>query len=114
MMNKWISRALRIALMVMVTVAVFGLVVMSLWNWLMPALFGWRTISFGQALGLVLLSKILFGGFRGGWGHGRHWRNGMRERWEQMTPEQREQLQQRLQRCCGSIPASAQPKTEKP
>ena len=70
MMNKWISRALRIAMMVIIAVAVFGLVVMSLWNWLMPALFGWRAISFGQALGLVLLSKILFGGFRGGWGHG--------------------------------------------
>jgi hypothetical protein len=45
--------------------AVFGLVVMSLWNWLMPTLFGWHVISYWQALGLLILSKILFGGFRG-------------------------------------------------
>jgi hypothetical protein len=101
MISKGISRGLRIAVMVIVACAVFGFVVMSLWNWLMPPLFGWRTIGFWQAIGLVLLSKILFGGFRGGWGRGRHWRRGMRERWENMTPEQREQMRERLQACCG-------------
>lgn len=114
MISKWISRALRIVIMVIVACAVFGFIVMSLWNWLMPPLFGWHTIGFWQALGLVLLSKILFGGFRGGWSHGRHWRRGMRERWERMTPEQREQMRQHLQACCGQFPGSAEPKTEKP
>jgi len=38
-------------------------VVMHLWNWLLPALFGWRQVTFWQALGLVLLCRILFGGF---------------------------------------------------
>ena len=34
-----------------------------LWNWLMPAMFGLQTVTFWQALGLLVLSKILFGGF---------------------------------------------------
>ena len=42
---------------------VFGYVVMLLWNWLMPALFGIKTITYLQAFGIVLLAKILFGGF---------------------------------------------------
>jgi hypothetical protein len=106
-----VARAIRIMVMVIIAGALFGFIVMSLWNWLMPVLFGWHTITFWQALGLVLLSKILFGGFRGGWGHGRHWRRGMRERWEQMTPEQREQMRQHLRDRCGHFP-SAEPKTE--
>lgn len=41
----------------------FGAVVMLLWNWLMPELFGLKVIGYWQAFGLVLLAKILFGGF---------------------------------------------------
>ncbi|MGZ7039533.1 MAG: hypothetical protein ACXVJO_15265, partial [Thermoanaerobaculia bacterium] len=45
-----------------------GEVVMGLWNWLLPSLFGWRQVTFWQALGLLVLCRILFGGFgmRGG------------------------------------------------
>ncbi len=113
MIQNRVSRAVKILMMVLIASALFGFVVMSLWNWLMPALFGWRSISFWQALGLLLLTKLLFGGLRGGWGHGRHWRRGMRERWERMTPEQREKMRERLQACCGPFPASAETKTEK-
>ena len=71
---------------------VFGLVVRSLWNWLMPTLFGLPAITFWQAWGLMVLSWILLGGFRGLGGSARHSRHGCRERgerWRQMTPEQR-------------------------
>jgi hypothetical protein len=82
--------------------AVFGYVVMRLWNWLMPALFGWHLISFWQALGILVLSKILFGGFHGRHGGHGHWRYRMRERWEQMTPEEREKFRQSMRgRFCG-------------
>jgi hypothetical protein len=101
MRNIRIVRALKIMVLVAIAVAVFGWIVMSLWNWLMPALFGWSPIGFWQALGIFILSKILFGGFRGGWGHGRHWRRRMMERWEQMTPEEREKFRKGLQGCCG-------------
>jgi hypothetical protein len=42
-------------------VLIFGLVVRFLWNWLMPAIFGLKTISYLQGIGLMLLSRILFG-----------------------------------------------------
>jgi len=44
---------------------VFGFVVKWLWNWLMPALFGLGAITYWQAFGIVLLAKLLFGGFGG-------------------------------------------------
>jgi MFS family permease len=42
---------------------VFGYVVQHLWNWLMPEIFGLTTITFWQAFAIVILCKILFGGF---------------------------------------------------
>ncbi|WP_321887303.1 hypothetical protein [Paraburkholderia bannensis] len=79
------------ALLAIVAIGVLGWVVMMLWNWVIPALFvGARAIDFGHALGLLVLSRILFGGFRGHGGgrYRRHWR-----KWEAMTPEEREQFQ---------------------
>lgn len=112
MRRNWIVRALKMALFIMAACAVLGFIVMHLWNWLMPEISGWHAISFWQALGLLLLSKLLFGGFRGGWGHGRRWRKGMRERWEQMTPEQREELRKNVQARCGYFWGPAAAKTE--
>lgn len=78
--------------------AVLGGVVMLLWNWIMPGLItGVAPLDYWRALGLLVLSRILFGGFRGrGNGHGHDkW-----QRWQKMTPEEREQfLQQRTERC---------------
>ena len=48
----------------------FGYVVKILWNWLMPAVFGLGTITYWQAFGLILLAKLLFGGF--GHHHDKH------------------------------------------
>ncbi|MFL9868565.1 hypothetical protein PQR67_30725 [Paraburkholderia fungorum] len=82
------------ALLVLVAIAVLGWMVMTLWNWVVPALFvSARVIDFPHALGLLILSRILFGGFRGhgGWHGRRHWR-----RWERMTPQERENFQKNL------------------
>ncbi|MFM0041047.1 hypothetical protein PQR05_09545 [Paraburkholderia sediminicola] len=79
------------ALLVVVGIGVLGCAVTLLWNWVIPALFvGARTIDFAHALGLLVLSRILFGGFRGhgGWRGRRHWR-----KWDAMTPEERERFQ---------------------
>lgn len=100
-----IVRVLMFLPLVVLFVALFGLVVMSLWNWLMPGLFGLKPIGYWQGLGLFILCKILFGGFRGPGGGGR-WRHRMRERWERMTPEEREKFRQGLRNRwgCGAPP----------
>jgi hypothetical protein len=86
--------------------ALVGLVVMSLWNWLMPALFAARPLTFWQALGLMVLARLLFGGFRGRPGGG-GWRRRMRERWEEMTPEEREHFRAAMRRRGCEPPAAA-------
>jgi predicted tellurium resistance membrane protein TerC len=60
---EMIGAGIIIAIIITVLVIGFGYVVMYLWNWLMPAVFGLTTITFWQAIGLGLLSKLLFGGF---------------------------------------------------
>lgn len=42
----------------------FGYFVMLLWNWLMPELFGLATITFWKAFGIILLARLIFGGFK--------------------------------------------------
>jgi hypothetical protein len=96
MRRKWIFVAAPVALAVFVFIG--GLAVMVLWNWLLPALFTWPRITFWQALGLLALCRILFGGFgmRGGGMHRSHFRRRMAERWDRMTPEEREKFCQGL------------------
>lgn len=68
-----------------------GEVVKLLWNWLLPPLFGWRLLNFWQALGLLALCRILFGGLGGhGPGRGRGWR--FRHGCRNMSPEEREKF----------------------
>ena len=96
----WVIRALKMAAFAVVAVTAVGFILMSLWNWLVPAVFGGRTITFWQALGIFVLSKILFSVF-GRPGRGRHWRHRMRDRWEHMTPDERERFKQGLRSRCG-------------
>ena len=86
-------------------IAIGGEVVRLLWNWLVPPLFGWSQITFWQALGLLALCRILFGGF-GLHGSGRSGvRRRMAERWEHMSPEERERFRQGMRTRCGSGPS---------
>lgn len=90
-----IARVLKFVLFALVAAAVLGFVVMRLWNWVMPPIFGLHAIGYWQALALLVLTRILFGGLRrgfGGFGPGMHWRRRMMERWAQMTPEEREKF----------------------
>ncbi|MGB7846333.1 MAG: hypothetical protein WBL63_12015 [Candidatus Acidiferrum sp.] len=87
-----------------------GEIVLLLWNWLLPTLFGWRQITFWQALGLLALCRILFGGL-GRHGYGRSgFRRRMEERCGQMTPEEREQFRQRMRERFGFGPAPSENK----
>lgn len=108
-MNRYrFLKAIKIVFFVALFAALLGWIVMCLWNALLPALFGWRTIGFVQALGLLVLSRILFGGMRSPGGWGPPWRRHMHERWAQMTPEEREKLRTGMRgRCWGGEPSES-------
>ncbi len=96
---------------ILMFIALGGVTVWQLWNWLAPELFGWNEITFWQALGLLALCRILFGG----WGSGprgsrvgRRMREGMAERWAAMTPEERERFRQGLRGRCGFDPPASE------
>ena len=84
-------------------VALFALAVFGLWNAILPAVLGVKAITYWQALGILVLTKILFGGFpRRGHDHFAHFM--MRKRWEKMTPEQREELRESMRHRFGDWP----------
>jgi hypothetical protein len=105
-----VFRVLKFVLFAALFIGVFSFVVMSLWNWLMPALLGWRLVSYWQAMGILVLSKILFGGFRGRPGPPWYWRRRMMERWEQMTPEECERFRKGLESCGAPFGPTSEPK----
>ncbi len=85
---------------------VFGLLVMGLWNAILPVVIGVKTITFWQALGILLLSKILFGGFGRGGGFGRRrreWKERMEQKLGAMTPEEREKFKAEWKNRCGGM-----------
>lgn len=84
-------RCARFAVLAVIGGLVGGLAVMLLWNWLMPTLFAWKEISYFQALGILVLSHILFGGLHGRCRHG-HSRGSFGDRLEQLPPEEREKV----------------------
>jgi len=117
--KKWIFLAPLAILALLLFVALGGEIVRLLWNWLLPPLFGWRQITFWQALAMLVLCRILFGGWGGqGGGHHSHFRrrmsdrmaDRMAERWDAMTPEERERFRQRMRGRWGVDPSVSESK----
>ena len=86
-------KAARVVVFVALAVTLMGGAVMLLWNWLLPTLAGWHTITFAQALALLVLSRMLFGGLRG---RGGAWRHHWQGRFDRMTPDERERFRATL------------------
>jgi hypothetical protein len=98
MRKKWIFIVPAALAGMLVFTAIGGFIVQLLWNWLLPPLFGWRELTFWQALGMLALCRILFGGF-GFHGSSRSgMRRRMRERWEGMTVEEQERFREAFSR----------------
>jgi len=107
--NKWIFLAAPLAFAAFI--AICGEILMHLWNWLLPALFRWPHIGFWQALGLLVLCRMLFGGFGGHGSDHRGSRRRRQEQWEKMTPEERERFRNSWRGRCGGFGATeGQPK----
>jgi hypothetical protein len=101
--NRDMSKAVKILKWTMISVLfvfLFGYITKLLWNWLLPSIFNLPTITMWQALGLLLLSKILFSGFSGKrWG-GPHntvgWKHRYYEKMSHMSPEEKERFKARV------------------
>ena len=74
---------------------------MALWNAVLPAAIpAIKAINYWQAMGIFVLSKILFG-FNKGWGGRRgQWKQRMEEKWHTMTPEEREKFKDEWKNRC--------------
>ena len=104
MKKFWIKKGIMILVFGTAAVLLFGWIVMSLWNAILPVVItGVHPISFLQALGILVLSKILFGGFggRGKWRGSHAWKEKMKQRWDKMTPEEREKFKAEWKNRCG-------------
>jgi uncharacterized membrane protein len=111
MQRKWFFLGPLAILALVLFIIIGGEVVSLLWNWLLPPLFGWHQINFWQALGILVLCRILFGGF-GHHGHHSRFRRRMAERLERMTPEERERFRQGMRARCGFGPPASESKGE--
>jgi hypothetical protein len=116
MRRKWIVIAPLAILGMLAFMAIGGEVVRWLWNSLLPEIFGWRQITFWQALGLLALCRILFGGVgmrtSARSGVRRRMAERMEEHWGRMTPEERERVRQRMRDRWGFGPSTGETKAE--
>jgi hypothetical protein len=118
MRGKWIFIAPLAILGMFLFAAIGGEIVRLLWNWLLPPLFGWPQITLWQAIGMLVLCRILFGGFGFHGGSRSNVRRRMAdrmadrvaERLEHMTPEERERFRQRVRERCGFDPSTSESK----
>ena len=107
MRKKWIFLAPLAMLAILLLIAAGGEVVRQLWNWLLPSIFGLRRITFWQALGILALCRILFGGVSHR-GVRSDVRRRIKERLGALTPEERERLRHGMRGRCGFGPAASE------
>jgi hypothetical protein len=111
MRRFFFARVLKVAAVVAIVLGVVSFVIMSLWNWLVPAVFSGPAITYWQALGLLVLTRLLFGGLHPRGPFGRHH---MHRRWKQMTPEERERFREHLRHRWGGPPCGGPPPEANP
>lgn len=110
------TRTVKCILIAVVMFGVFGAATMLLWNGLIPDIFHGPFITFWQAIGLLVLSHILFHGFggrmHGDWSH-RHWRNRFEAKLAAMTPEEREKFKEEYNHHCCRKDSDKEPDSKK-
>ena len=97
----WFRKGILFFLLFIAGILLFTFIVMQLWNAILVPVLHISVITFGQALGILILSKILFGGFRRGWGgRGGYGMRGMHQKFANMTPEEREKFKAEWRNRC--------------
>ncbi len=115
-----VKKVIGIIIFVFAFIVGLSFAVMALWNNILVSVLHVGAITFWQALGIFGLAKILFGGFpgpRGRWGGGgarwkQHMGEGMKEKWMNMTPEDREKFEQDWRNRCGGWKRQATEQTK--
>lgn len=93
----WGRRCWRIPFLILGIVLIKSAVVLGLWNWLVPELFHGPAVNYLQAIGIVVLSKLLF------WGGPRHGQGPFCppwKRWEGLSAEDRAKLREEIRSRC--------------
>lgn len=104
MIKHKIAWVFKIIAFVIVAGVAMGFVMMFLWNWLVPDLFGGPVITFWQALGLLALTKLVLPSF-GGKNHWKqkkehYWKKRYHEKLSKMTPEEQEKFKAGFKKRC--------------
>jgi len=103
---KIVAKIVGFIIIAFIITTLLSFIVMALWNNILTVVLHVSAVTFWQALGILVLSKILFGGFKGKgrWGHRnekwRREREEMHEKWHTMTPEEREKIKQEWRNRC--------------
>ncbi len=118
MKSWWFVKTIKFLVFAALAITIFSLIVMVVWNAVVPDLFGGPALGFWHAAGLLVLSQILLRGW-GPWQHAhgwRHekWRKRFEERYASLSPEEREKVRHQWRRHCGPCDedASEQKKPE--
>lgn len=107
---KWIAKCIAAVIGVIILAFLLAWVTMLLWNWLVPMLFNGPVITYLEAAGLMILGRLLVGGFGGGkggchghraWKHHQHgyWKRRWEDKMANMTPEEKEKFKMGMSKC---------------
>lgn len=111
--GMWVGKVLIGTLVAIIAVYGFIIGTQYLWNWLVPELFSGPVITFWQTAGLLLLSKIFLWSFgkcscHSGGHAGGPWKYYWKEKWTNMSPDERERIKQKMKEkwCYKEAPVS--------
>lgn len=96
----WFRKISGFIVLAIAFIGLFGWIVMELWNAILVPVLQVGAVTFWQAIGILVLCKILFGGFKKSWGEKHKWGNEMKEKWQQMTPEEKEKFKEEWRNKC--------------
>ena len=91
-----IAKFIFFAAMAVLFVFAVGNIVMYLWNWILPDAIGANEITFWKAIGLFVLTRILFGGFKSGRGRRRRHARKWKEKWMSLSEEERAEFKEKF------------------
>ena len=101
--NFWIKKCVGFAILAIAFAALLSYVVMYLWNGVLVDVASVKTITYPQAIGILVLSKILFGGFKKNWGgRGHEWKQNLKEKWQNMDSDEREKFKKDWRNRCST------------